>query len=381
MDFELSEEHRILRDTVRAFAESEIRPVARELDDREEFSVELTKKMGELGLFGIVVPEEYGGQGMNALASIIAIEELARVDGSQAATVAAGNALGIGAINAYGSEQQKRKYLPALCGGKSLWGFALTEPGAGSDLRSIQTRAVESDRGWTLNGSKTFTTNASSPISIGVSVLAVTGGHGREPELSLFLAEHGTPGFEAVTMHGKFGWRASDTAELSFTDCTVPSDAILGTRGGGFQAALETLDAGRLGIAAMGLGAAQGAFEAALAHAKDRTQFARPIGKFQGVSFQLADMSTQIEHARTFLYRAAWLRDTGQDFRASAAMAKLYCTEVAGRVTDAAVQIHGGYGLMKDSVVERFYRDHRILRIGEGTSEIQRVVIARALGL
>ena len=381
MDFELSAEHRILRDTVRAFAESEIRPVARELDDREEFSVELTKKMGELGLFGIVVPEEYGGQGMNALASIIAIEELARVDGSQAATVAAGNALGIGAINAYGSEQQKRKYLPALCGGKSLWGFALTEPGAGSDLRSIQTRAVESDRGWTLNGSKTFTTNASSPISIGVSVLAVTGGHGREPELSLFLAEHGTPGFEAVTMHGKLGWRASDTAELSFTDCTVPSDAILGTRGGGFQAALETLDAGRLGIAAMGLGAAQGAFEAALAHAKDRTQFARPISKFQGVSFQLADMSTQIEHARTFLYRAAWLRDTGQDFRASAAMAKLYCTEVAGRVTDAAVQIHGGYGLMKDSVVERFYRDHRILRIGEGTSEIQRVVIARALGL
>ena len=381
MDFELSEEHRILRDTVRAFAESEIRPVARELDDREEFSVELTKKMGELGLFGIVVPEEYGGQGMNALAAIIAIEELARVDGSQAATVAAGNALGIGAINAYGSEQQKRKYLPALCGGKSLWGFALTEPGAGSDLQSIQTRAVESDRGWTLNGSKTFTTNASSPISIGVSVLAVTGGHGREPELSLFLAEHGTPGFEAVTMHGKLGWRASDTAELSFTDCTVPSDAILGTRGGGFQAALETLDAGRLGIAAMGLGAAQGAFEAALAHAKDRTQFARPIGKFQGVSFQLADMSTQIEHARTFLYRAAWLRDTGQDFRASAAMAKLYCTEVAGRVTDAAVQIHGGYGLMKDSVVERFYRDHRILRIGEGTSEIQRVVIARALGL
>ena len=381
MDFELSAEHRILRDTVRAFAESEIRPVARELDDREEFSVELTKKMGELGLFGIVVPEEYGGQGMNALASIIAIEELARVDGSQAATVAAGNALGIGAINAYGSEQQKRKYLPALCGGKSLWGFALTEPGAGSDLRSIQTRAVESDRGWTLNGSKTFTTNASSPISIGVSVLAVTGGHGREPELSLFLAEHGTPGFEAVTMHGKLGWRASDTAELSFTDCTVPSDAILGTRGGGFQAAVETLDAGRLGIAAMGLGAAQGAFEAALAHAKDRTQFARPIGKFQGVSFQLADMSTQIEHARTFLYRAAWLRDIGQDFRASAAMAKLYCTEVAGRVTDAAVQIHGGYGLMKDSVVERFYRDHRILRIGEGTSEIQRVVIARALGL
>ncbi len=381
MDFELSEEHRILRDTVRAFAESEIRPVARELDDREEFSVELTTKMGELGLFGIVVPEEYGGQGMDALASVIAIEELARVDGSQAATVAAGNALGIGAIYACGSEQQKRKYLPALCAGKSLWGFALTEPDAGSDLRSMQTRAVESDRGWTLNGSKTFTTNASSPISIGVSVLAVTGGHGREPELSLFLAEHGTRGFEAVTMHGKLGWRASDTAELSFTDCTVPSHAILGTRGGGFKAALETLDAGRLGIAAMGLGAAQGAFEAALAYAKDRTQFARPIGEFQGVSFQLADMSTQIEHARTFLYRAAWLRDTGQDFRASAAMAKLYCTEVAGRVTDAAVQIHGGYGLMKDSVVERFYRDHRILRIGEGTSEIQRVVIARALGL
>lgn len=380
MDFELSDDHRLLRETVRAFAEAEIRPVASALDEREEFSVELTTKMAGLGLFGILVPEAYGGHAMDHLAYVVAVEELARVDGSQAATVAAGN-LGIGPIHHYGTEAQKRRYLPALCAGEGLWAFALTEPNAGSDLRSTETRAVESDAGWTLDGTKTFITNASNPLSRGVSVLAATGGSGRDLELSFFLVEHGTPGFDAASLHGKLSWRASDTAELHFTECAVPAGALLGTRGGGLKAALDTLDTGRIGIAAMGLGAAQGAFEAALAYAKERKQFGRPIGAFEGVSFQLADMATRIGHARTFLYQAAWRCDTGRSYATEAAMAKLYCTEVAGEVTDAAVQIHGGYGLMRDSPVERFYRDHRILRIGEGTSEIQRVVIARALGL
>ena len=381
MDFDLEPEHLLLRDTVRSFAEAEIAPQAAELDEQERFSPELTQKMGEIGLFGIIVPEEYGGQGMDYLAYVIATEELARVDGSQAATVTAGNSLGIGPIYYYGTEEQRHRYLPELCAGKGLWAFGLTEAGAGSDSRASATRAEEAGSGWTINGSKIFITNASSPISRGVTVQAVTGGAEGRPELTCFLLEHGTPGFHATPMHGKLMWRASDTAELSFDDCTVEADALLGEQGAGSRQMLETLDAGRLGIAAMGLGAAQGAFELALAYAKERTQFGKPIGSFQGVSFQLADMATKLEHARTYLYRAARIRDAGRDFHTEAAMAKLYCTEVAGEVTDAAVQIHGGYGLMKDSPVERFYRDHRILRIGEGTSEIQRVVIARALGL
>ena len=381
MDFDLPQEHQLLRDTVRAFAEAEIAPVAGELDAREEFSVELTKRMGALGLFGMVVSEEYGGQGLDYLAYVVACEELARVDGSQAATVTAGNSLGIGPIYYFGTEAQKQKYLPALCTGESLWAFGLTEPGAGSDSRASQTKATEADGGWVINGSKILITNGSAPISRGVTVQSVTGGQDGRPELSCLLLEHGTPGFTATTMHGKLMWRASDTAELSFADCQVPTDAMLGTRGGGSSLMLETLDSGRLGIAAMALGAAQGAFEAAVAYANERQQFGQKIGKFQGVSFQLADMAMEIEHARSYLYRVAWLRDQGRPFRTEAAMTKLFCTEMASRVTDAAVQIHGGYGLMKDSPVERFYRDQRILRIGEGTSEIQRVIIGRSLGL
>lgn len=381
MDFDLGPDHRLLRDTVRSFAEAEIAPVAAALDEHEQFSVDLTRKMGSIGMFGIVVPAEYGGQGMDYLAYVIATEELARVDGSQAATVTAANSLGIGPIYYYGSEAQKQRYLPELCTGDALWAFGLTEPGAGSDSRGSSTRAEETGDGWSINGSKIFITNGSSPVSRGVTVQAVTGGTEGRPELTCFLVESETPGFTATTMHGKLMWRASDTAELAFVDTRVPAESLLGERGSGSRQMLETLDAGRLGIAAMGLGAAQGAYELALAYAKERKQFGRPIGSFQGVSFQLADMAVKIEHARTYLYRAAWLKDQGREFRTEAAMAKLYCTEIAGEVTDAAVQIHGGYGLMKDSPVERFYRDHRILRIGEGTSEIQRVVIGRALGL
>lgn len=381
MDYELSEEHRLLRDTVRSFAESEIAPLALKLDEQEEFSPDLTRRMGSIGLFGIVVPEEYGGQGMDYLAYVLATEELARVDGSQAATMTAANSLGIGPILYFGTEDQKQRYLPPLCSGDGLWGFGLTEPGAGSDSRASKTRATESSGGWVINGTKTFITNAANPLTRGVTVQTVTGGDEGRPELTCFLVEQGTPGFEAVPIHGKLMWRASDTAQLAFSDCAVPDRAMLGERGGGSHLMLETLDTGRLGIAAMGLGAAQGAFEHALAYAGERRQFGKAIGSFQGVSFQLADMATEIEHARTYLYRAAWLSDTGRPFRKEAAMAKLFCTEVAGRVTDAAVQIYGGYGLLKDSPVERFYRDHRILRIGEGTSEIQRIVIGRALGL
>ena len=381
MDFDLDDAHRLLRDTVRSFAETEIAPVAGELDEREEFSVDLTRKMGELGMFGIVVPEDYGGQGMDYLAYVIATEELARVDGSQAATVTAGNSLGIGPIYSYGTEEQRHRYLPELCRGAGLWAFGLTEPGAGSDSRASTTRAEQTRDGWRLNGSKIFITNASSALATGVTVQAVTGGEAGRPELTCFLVEQGNPGYTATTMHGKLMWRASDTAELSFSDCEVGAEAVLGSRGSGSRQMLETLDTGRLGIAAMGLGAAQGAFEAALAYAKERRQFGRPIGSFQGVSFPVADMAMKIDHARTYLYRAAWLKDSGREFRTEAAMAKLYCTELAAEATDAAVQIHGGYGLMKSSAVERFYRDQRILRIGEGTSEIQRIVISRALGL
>jgi len=381
MDFDLGSDHLLLRDTVRSFAEAEIAPVAAGLDEREEFSTDLTTRMGELGMFGIVVPEEYGGQGMDYLAYVIATEELARVDGSQAATVTAGNSLGIGPIYYYGTEEQRHRLLPELCRGEGLWAFGLTEPGAGSDSRASATKAAATDTGWVLDGSKIFITNASSPISRGVTVQAVTGGAEGRPELTCFLVETGAAGYSATTMHGKLMWRGSDTAELSFTEVAVGPEAMLGELGSGSRQMLDTLDNGRLGIAAMGLGAAQGAYEAALAYAKERSQFGKPIGSFQGVAFPLADMAMKIDHARTYLYRAAWLKDRGRPFRTEAAMAKLYCTELASEVTDAAVQIHGGYGLMKDSAVERFYRDQRILRIGEGTSEIQRIVIGRSIGL
>lgn len=380
MDLELPQTHTLLRDTVRSFAEGEIAPVAGDLDEKERFSEELTRKMGRLGLFGITVPPEYGGQGLDYLAYAIACEELARVDGSQAATVAAGNSLGIGPIYYYGTESQKQTYLPALCRGEALWGFGLTEPGAGSDSRATQTKAVRDGEQYVLDGTKIFITNASTPITAGVTVQAITS-TGERPQLSCFLVEQGTQGFTATTMHGKLMWRASDTAEIDLANCRIPQEALLGDEGRGDRITLETLDSGRIGIAAMGLGAAQGAFEAALAYAKERKQFGKRIGKFQGVAFPLADMATRIEAARSFLYRVAWLRDTGKPFRKEAAMAKLLCTELASEVTDAAIQIHGGYGLMTETGVERFWRDQRILRIGEGTSEIQRVVISRELGL
>jgi len=382
MDFELTDDQKMIREAVRDFAEREIRPVAKDLDEKAEFSTELTRKMGELGLFGMYLPEKYGGQGMDTLAYIIAVEEIARVDGSQGATLAAHNSLGIGPLYYYGTEEQKMKYLPQLCTGEALWGFGLTEPNAGSDSRGTKTTAVLEGDEWVINGSKIFITNGSVDISVGSSVQAVTKTHENgKKEYTTIIVEKDTPGFKRVSMHGKMMWRASDTAELYFDDCRVPKENLLGEVGKGSKIMLSTLDNGRLSIAAMGLGAAQGAFDLAMQYAQERHQFGKPISKFQVNAFKLADMATKIEHARWFLYRTCWLKDNNKPFEKEAAMAKLHCSEIAREVADEAVQIHGGYGLMKDYDVERIYRDQRLLQIGEGTSEIQRLVISRHLGL
>lgn len=381
MDFDLNTEQEMIRREVRKFAESEIAPVANELDENESFSVELSKKMGDIGLFGMFVPEAYDGQGMDYLSYIIAVEELARIDGSQAATVAAGNSLGIGPLYYFGTEQQKRKYLPKLCSGEALWGFGLTEPTAGSDAGGSQTTAVQDGNEWIINGSKIFITNAACEISLGVTVQAVTGHRDNgKPEYTCFIMEHGTPGFKAIPMHKKMMWRASNTAELYFDDVRVPKGNMLGQRGDGFHQMLKTLDGGRLSIGAMGLGGAQGAYEMALKYARQRIQFDQPISKFQAIGFKLADCAVEIECGRNLMYKACWLRDNDRPFAKEAAMAKLYCSELMGRVVNHAVQIHGGYGLMKEYNVERFYRDQKLLDIGEGTSEIQRIVISRYIG-
>ncbi len=381
VEFELDEMHRMLRDSVRQFAEKEIRPVAAELDEKEEFSVELTKKMGALGLFGIVIPEQYGGQGMDYLAYAVICEELARVDSSQAATITAHNSLGVGPLYYFGNDDQRKAYLPKLCTGEALWGFGLTEPTAGSDSRGSKTTAKKVDGGWVINGSKQWITNSSSEISIGATVQAVSGKDEQgNPEFSCFIVERGEKGFSSNTMHGKLMWRASNTGELFFDNCFVPDDRMLGAQGAGSRQMLETLDSGKIGIAAMGVGLAQGSYEAALAYAQERKQFGKPLCKFQAIAFKLADMAMKIELARTFLYRVCWMRDKGQKVTKEAAMAKLYASEVAQEVANEAVQIHGGYGLMKEYEVERFYRDQRLLQIGEGTSEIQRLIISRSIG-
>ncbi len=380
MNFDLPEMHQMLRDSVRKFAEGEIAPVARALDLKEEFSEDITRKMGQLGLFGMLVPPGYGGHGLDYLAYAVACEELARVDGSQAATITAHNSLGVGPLYYFGNEAQRKKYLPHLCTGDKLWAFGLTEPAAGSDSRGSKTNAVKVDGGWKINGAKIFITNGNH-MNAGVTVQAVTGSKGEgKPELSCFIVEAGTKGFSAKSMHGKLMWRSSDTTELYFDDVFVPDENLLGKQGDGSKQMLATLDRGKIGIAAMGVGCAQGAYEKALAYAKERKQFGQPIAQFQSIAFALADMHMKIELARTYLYKACAMADAGKPFTKEAAMAKLYSSEIAGEVSDMAVQIHGGYGLTHEYDVERFWRDHRLLRIGEGTSEIQRVIISRAIG-
>jgi len=382
LNFDLTDQQQILRNMVRTFAEREIAPIAQELDDKEEFSYVLTNRMGELGLFGLFVSEEYGGGDLGYLFYVIAVEEIARVDGSQAATLAAGNSLGIAPIYYYGNETQKKEWLPNLCKGKVLSSFGLTEPNAGSDAGASRTTAnLEGDH-WVINGSKIFISNSTTDISKVCVVQAITGkrADGRN-ELSCILVPNGTPGFTAQTMHGKMVWRASNTGELNFADCKVPKENLLGKRGDGLHQMLATLDGGRLSIAAMGLGGAQGAFDLALKYAKQRQQFGRPIASFQVNAFKFADMATEIEMARLLLYKACWLCEQHRPFSKEAAMAKMFCSEMYHRVANQAVQLHGGYGLMKEYAVERHYRNQKLLDIGEGTSEVQRIVIARHIGV
>ena len=379
MNFDLNEEQNMIRESVRDFAEREIKPVAKELDEKAEFSYELTRKMGEMGLFGMYLPPKYGGQGLDTLSYIIAVEEIARIDGSQAATLAAHNSLGIGPIYEYGTEEQKMKYLPQLCTGEALWSFGLTEPGAGSDSRGTKTTAELIGDEWVINGSKIFITNGSASISKGCTVQAVTSDEDGKKKFTTILLESGTKGFKQVTMHGKMMWRASDTSELYFDDCRVPKENLLGEIGQGSKIMLSTLDSGRLSIAAMGLGCAQGAFELALNYAKERKQFGSPISKFQINAFKLADMATAIEAARLLCLKAAWTKDQGEDYTLSASMAKLYASEIAQWVTSEAVQIHGGYGYVKEFHVERLMRDAKITQIYEGTSEVQKIVISRTV--
>jgi short/branched chain acyl-CoA dehydrogenase len=382
LDFDLTEEQNMTRRAVRDFADREIAPRARELDEKEEFSVELTRKMAELGLFGSFVSGKYGGAGMGYLSYIIAVEELARVDASQAATVAAANSLGIGPIYQFGNEKQKNEWLPRLCSGEILAAFGLTEPEAGSDAGNSQTTATLKNGSWIIDGRKIFITNSACSLTGVIIVQAVSGRRSDgKVELSCILVPAGTPGFTAREMKGKMMWRASNTGELFFDGCAVPEENLLGKRGDGFHQMLATLDRGRLSIGAVGLGGSQGAFELAMEYGNSRIQFGRPVNSFQANAFRLADMALEIELARNMLYKACWLLEKGRPFTKEAAMAKLFCSEVMRRCVHHAVQLHGGYGLMKDFRVERLYRDQRILEIGEGTSEILRIVIARNIGV
>ncbi len=378
----INEQHQRLREEVRTFAEAEIQPLAAFLDEKSEFSTDLTNKMFDMGLLRINLPEKYGGMGLDTLSYIIAVEELARVDGSQAATVAAHNSLGIAPIYKYGTEAQRQQFLPRLTSGKRLWAFGLTEANAGSDSNNTETLATLDDGKWTINGQKIYITNVSSSMAGGITVQAVTdnNGDGRK-ELSVILVDRDTPGYSTETITSKMMWRGADTGRVNFNNVVVPEENILGERGQGSKIMLGTLDGGRLSIAAMGLGLAQGAFEMAMKYAGERIQFGRPIRSFQANSFKLADMATKIELARNLLYNACWLKDQKKPFGKEAAMAKLYTSEIAREVVNEALQIHGAHGLMKGNDIERFYRDQRILEIGEGTSEILRMVIARHLGI
>ncbi len=376
MDFQLSDEQRLLRDTVRDFARGEVAPVAGELDRTKAFPYELVAKMGELDLMGIPFPESVGGGGGDTLAYALAVEELTRIDSSVAITLCAHTSLGTQPVYLFGSDEQKERLLPDLCAGRKLGAFGLTEPEAGSDAGNTQTRARLDGGEWVIDGAKQFITNAGTEISGHVAITAVTG----ENEISNLIVERGRPGYEAGEPYRKMGWNASDTRPLTFTDCRVPEENLLGPRGAGFKQFLHILDIGRIGVAAMGVGLAQGALDEALAYAKERRAFGQPISKFQAIQAKIADISAELEAARLLTYRAAREKDAGQNFTLTAAQAKLITGRLAVRATEEAVQIHGGYGYIEEYPVCRFYRDAKILTIGEGTDEVQQMVIARALG-
>ena len=376
MNFDLSDDHQLLQRTVRDFAVGEVAPVAEELDRTKSFPYEIVRKLGDLNLMGIPFPEEYGGAGADTLAYAIAVEELTRVDSSVAITLCAHTSLGTQPIYVFGSEEQKQEWMPRLTSGELLGAFGLTEPEAGSDAGNTQTRAVRDNGDWVINGAKQFITNAGTDISGVVCITAKTG----DDEVSNLIVPNGTPGYEQGEPYRKMGWNASDTRPLTFTDCRVPEENLLGPLGQGFKQFLHILDIGRIGVAAMGVGLAQGALDEALAYAKERRAFGKPISKFQAIQAKLADLSTEIAAARLLVYKAALEKDAGKNFSLTAAQAKLKTGRLAVRATEEAVQIHGGYGYIEEYPVCRFYRDAKILTIGEGTDEVQQMVIARALG-
>jgi short-chain 2-methylacyl-CoA dehydrogenase len=394
MDFGLTDEQRLLRDTVRDFARQEVAPVAEELDRTKAFPYEIVAKLGELGLMGIPFPEEYGGGGADTLAYALAVEELARVDSSVCITMAAHTSLGTMPIYLWGTDEQRNDWLPDLCSGRRLAAFGLTEPEAGSDAGATRTRAALTDGEWVIDGAKQFITNAGTDISGCVTITAVTGqkqgasttarlgsaSQDDRREISNLIVPNGTPGYEPGEPYRKMGWNASDTRPLAFEGCRVPEGNLLGRRGEGFKQFLHILDGGRIGVAAMAVGLAQGALDEAISYAKERQAFGQPIAKFQAIQAKVADISAQLEAARLLVYRAALEKDAGEPFTLTAAQAKLITGRLAVRACEEAVQIHGGYGYIEEYPVCRFYRDAKILTIGEGTDEVQQMVIARALG-
>jgi short/branched chain acyl-CoA dehydrogenase len=381
MDFELNDEQKAIRDTCREFAEQEIKPLAAEMDESGKFPYDLIRKMGELGLLGLPFPEEYGGAGADFLSYCIAIEEISRGDVAVGITMEAHTSLGTTPFYLYGTREQKERYLPPLTRGEQLWAFGLTEPEAGSDAGGTQTRATLKDGYWHINGAKSFITNAGTDITGGVTITAVTGmrpdGH---KEITNIIVPKGTPGYIIGKPYKKMGWKASDTRPLSFEDCQVPEENMLGKPGDGFKQFMHILDGGRVAIAALSVGLAQACFDEALKYAKERRQFGKTLSKFQAIQFKLADMATEIELARLMYYKAAWLYMQGQPFTREASMAKVFASETAKRAADQAVQIHGGYGFMEEFPVARYWRSVKINEIGEGTSEVQRMLIAKQIG-
>lgn len=382
MDFDLTPEQQAIASLCREFATDEVAPRAEEMDRAAEFPYDLVGKMAELGLLGLPFPEEYGGAGADTVSYALAIMELARVDASTAITLGAHVSLGAMPFHLFGTPEQKERYLIPLAQGRMLWGFGLTEPEAGSDAGSLRTRAELAGGTWTINGTKAFITNSGTRLTGGSTIAVITGRDGEgNAEISNLIVPQQTPGFRRGPPYRKMGWRASDTHELTFENAEVPEENLLGTRGRGLRQFMQILDGGRISMAALAVGQAQGAYEMALGYAKGRRQFGRPIAKFQAIAFKLADMLTEVEHAKLMVLRAAWEKDQGRDFILTASLAKLYSGEVSRRVVNEALQIHGGYGFMEEYPISRFYRDQRVNEIGEGTNEVQRMTIARLMNL
>ena len=381
MDFDLSDEQKAIQQLCRDFAREEIAPRAEAMDQNESFPYDLVEKMAELGLMGLPFPEQYGGAGADTVSYALAVMEIARADASTAITLAAHVSLGASPFLLFGCEEQKQKYLVPLAQGKMLWGFGLTEPNAGSDAGGTQTRAELRDGKWIINGTKAFITNSGTDISGGTTITAVTGRRNGKAEITNLIVPQDAPGFTRSKKYKKMGWRASDTRELSFADAEVPEENVLGKRGDGLKNFLITLDGGRISVAALSVGLAMGAYDEAFRYAQERQQFGRPISKFQAIQFKLADMLAEIEHAKLMVLKAAWEKDQGRDFAMTASLSKLFSGEVSRRVVNEALQIHGGYGFMDEYPISRMYRDQKINEIGEGTNEVQRLVIARLMGL